>query len=112
MTIFNKKFREFSSEISPDYEDKMFHFLQIISSTQLAIKLQIGVCSEYKSNRLIEKSDFSKFLQQFSHKIKALRIDCFVANFEKFYNEYEAIMENLLSLSTEFVRDKVIRIEK
>ena len=86
----------------------MFDFLKLIYSTQMAIKLRIGVGKEPENcDRFITKPEFSKFIRLFGQKIMALRINCYAVNFEKFYNDNAATLDNLLYLSIKNVDDKV-----
>ena len=86
----------------------MFDFLQLISSTQMAIILQIGVGNEYVDcKRLVKKPEFSKFMHQFGPKIRIMRIKCCAVDFEKFYNDNMANLENLSYLVVMCLKDKV-----
>ena len=101
--------RESLWNLFPRFEKKMLNFLQLISSTQSAIKLQIGFGKKYVDCRiLVERPEFSNFVHQYGTKIKALRINCCAANFEKFYNDNLANLENLAYLRLANVHDKVL----
>ena len=86
----------------------MFTFLKLIEPTQIAIELQIGVGNGLiDCNELMDKPEFSKYMQLFGPKIESLHIVCSTVNSKKFYNAFNLLLEKLLYLSVVDVDDKV-----